>query len=129
MNYPDLRRSLLVGALSSVFVIFAPTHVAAEVADDEVIEEVVVTGDLNSLPGEDVKSIFGFNKSILETPRSVSTISEELMDRMNMQDIDELITVSPGSFTQSFFGVAGGLDVRGTPGETYFRGNYGTRRF
>mgnify|MGYP001157495899 CR=1 FL=1 len=122
MNYPDLRRSLLVGALSSVFVIFAPTHVAAEVADDEVIEEVVVTGDLNSLPGEDVKSIFGFNKSILETPRSVSTISEELMDRMNMQDIDELITVSPGSFTQSFFGVAGGLDVRGTPGETYFRG-------
>ena len=122
MNYPDLRRSLLVGALSSVFVIFAPTHVAAEVADDEVIEEVVVTGDLNSLPGEDVKSIFGFNKSILETPRSVSTISEELMDRMNMQDIDELITVSPGSFTQSFFGVAGSLDVRGTPGETYFRG-------
>ena len=44
------------------------------------------------------------------------------MDRMNMQDIDELVTVSPGSFTQSFFGVAGGLDVRGTPGETYFRG-------
>ena len=122
MNYPDLRRSLLVGALSSAIVIFAPTHVAAEIADDEVIEEVVVTGDLNSLPGEDVKSIFGFNKSILETPRSVSTISEELMDRMNMQDIDELITVSPGSFTQSFFGVAGGLDVRGTPGETYFRG-------
>jgi iron complex outermembrane receptor protein len=122
MNYPDLRRSLLVGALSSAVTIFDPAYVAAEVADDEVIEEVVVTGDLNSLPGEDVKSIFGFNKSILETPRSVSTISEELMDRMNMQDIDELITVSPGSFTQSFFGVAGGLDVRGTPGETYFRG-------
>ena len=122
MNYLDLRRSLLVGALSSAVTIFAPAYVAAEVADDEVIEEVVVTGDLNSLPGEDVKSIFGFNKSILETPRSVSTISEELMDRMNMQDIDELITVSPGSFTQSFFGVAGSLDVRGTPGETYFRG-------
>ena len=91
-------------------------------ADEDVIEEVVVTGDLNSLPGENVESIFGFNKSILETPRSVSTVSEELMDRMNMQDIDELVTVSPGSFTQSFFGVAGGLDVRGTPGETYFRG-------
>ena len=44
------------------------------------------------------------------------------MDRFNMQDIDELSAVSPGSFTQSFFGVAGGLDVRGTPGETYFRG-------
>ncbi|MEM7366599.1 MAG: TonB-dependent receptor [Pseudomonadota bacterium] len=30
--------------------------------------------------------------------------------------------MAPGSFTQSFFGVAGSLDVRGTPGETYFRG-------
>ncbi|MBO6701615.1 MAG: TonB-dependent receptor plug domain-containing protein [Pseudomonadales bacterium] len=86
------------------------------------MEEVVVKGDLGSLPGENVQSVFGFNKSVLETPRSVSTISEEMMERFNMQDIDELIALAPGSFTQSFFGVAGGLDVRGTPGETYFRG-------
>ena len=86
------------------------------------MEEVVVKGDLGSLPGERVKSIFGFDKSVLETPRSLSTISEEMMDRFNMQDIDELVALAPGSFTQSFFGVAGGLDVRGTPGETYFRG-------
>ena len=86
------------------------------------MEEIVVKGDLGSLPGKNVKSVFGFNKSILETPRSVSTISEEMMERFNMQDIDELVAVAPGSFTQSFFGVAGGLDVRGTPGETYFRG-------
>lgn len=118
MNYRNVRHLLSLGALLSAVTALAPVAVAEE----EVMEEVVVTGDLNSLPGEDVKSIFGFNKSILETPRSVSTVSEELMDRMNMQDIDELVTVSPGSFTQSFFGVAGGLDVRGTPGETYFRG-------
>ena len=91
-------------------------------AQDPEIEEVVVTGTLNSLPGENVDSIFGFNKSIVETPRSASTISEEMMDRFNMSDIDELVVVTPGSFTQSFFGVAGALDVRGTPGETYFRG-------
>ena len=118
MNYRNVRQLLTLGALLSAVTAVVPTALAEE----EVMEEVVVTGDLNSLPGEDVKSIFGFNKSILETPRSVSTVSEELMDRMNMQDIDELVTVSPGSFTQSFFGVAGGLDVRGTPGETYFRG-------
>ena len=86
------------------------------------MEEVVVRGDLGSLPGKSVKSVFGFNKSILETPRSASTISEEMMDRFNLYDIDELVALAPGSFTQSFFGVAGGLDVRGTPGETYFRG-------
>ena len=86
------------------------------------IEEIVVVGDLGSLPGDAVKTVFGFDKSLLETPRSVSTISAEMMDRFNMRDIDELIALAPGSFTQSFFGVAGSLDIRGTPGETYFRG-------
>ena len=86
------------------------------------MEEVVVKGDLGSLPGERVESVFGFEKSILDTPRSASTISEEMMDRFNMQDIDELVVLAPGTFTQSFFGVAGSLDVRGTAGETYFRG-------
>ena len=61
------------------------------------MEEIVVKGDLGSLPGEDVQSVFGFNKSILETPRSASTISEEMMERVNMQDIDELIALAPGS--------------------------------
>ena len=113
-----LARMLFISAfLTSLnFVFLAQLSLADEV------EEIIVTGDLNSLPGEAVDSIFGFDKSILETPRSASTISEEMMDRFNMNDIDELVVVSPGSFTQSFFGVAGGLDVRGTPGETYFRG-------
>jgi iron complex outermembrane receptor protein len=85
------------------------------------MEEIVVTGSLGSLPGEDVQ-IFGFGKSLLETPRSASTISDEQLERFNITDIDELVAFAPGTFTQSFFGVAGSLDVRGTAGETYFRG-------
>ena len=95
---------------------------SAQEAAEEAIEEVVVVGDLGSLPDEDVQSVFGFGKSLLHTPRSASTVSEEMMARFDMRDIDELIAVAPGSFTQSFFGVAGSLDIRGTPGETYFRG-------
>ena len=106
-----LSRSILAATLA--------TSMGVNAAE---MEEVVVQGDLGSLPGEAVKSVFGMNKSLLETPRSASTISEEMMERFNMSDIDELVAVAPGSFTQSFFGVAGGLDVRGTPGETYFRG-------
>jgi len=64
----------------------------------------------------------GFQKSLLELPRSASTVSWEQIERFNIKDIDELVALAPGSFTQSFFGVAGSLDVRGTPGETYFRG-------
>ncbi|MFT4768490.1 MAG: iron complex outermembrane receptor protein [Glaciecola sp.] len=95
----------------------------AQAQDDPALamEEIVVTGSLGSLPGEDVQ-IFGFGKSLLETPRSASTISSEQLDRFNITDIDELVAFAPGTFTQSFFGVAGSLDVRGTAGETYFRG-------
>jgi len=89
---------------------------------DENIEKIEVRGSLGSLPGQAVESVFGFGASILETPRSVSTISDEQMERFAITDIDELVAFSPGTFTQSFFGVAGSLDVRGTPGETYFRG-------
>ncbi|MDA0272898.1 MAG: TonB-dependent receptor plug domain-containing protein [Proteobacteria bacterium] len=110
------RLGLAKSLVASAFLSAGLSAYAAE------MEEIVVKGDLGSLPGENVKSVFGFNKSILETPRSVSTISEEMMERFSMYDIDELVALAPGSFTQSFFGVAGGLDVRGTPGETYFRG-------
>ena len=91
-------------------------------AKAEAIEEIVVTGDLGALPGRAMRSVFGFGKSVLETPRSASSVSDEMMSRFVIRDIDELIAMVPGSFTQSFFGVAGSLEIRGTPGETYFRG-------
>ena len=93
-----------------------------DTTDESTIEEIVVIGELRSLPGESVESVFGFDKSLLETPRSASTVSFEQIERFNIKDIDGLVALAPGTFTQSFFGVAGSLDVRGTPGETYFRG-------
>ena len=93
-----------------------------EPTDHEHVEEIVVVGDLGSIPTEEVESVFGFGKSLKDTPRSASSVSEEMLERFLISDIDELISLTPGSFTQSFFGVAGSLDIRGTPGETYFRG-------
>ena len=70
---------------------------------DENIEKIEVRGSLGSLPGQAVESVFGFGQSILETPRSVSTISNEQMERFAITDLDELVAFSPGTFTQSFF--------------------------
>ena len=109
-------KKLAAGVVAATLALSGLPSVAAE------MEEIVVKGDLGSLPGENVESVFGFGKSILETSRSVSTISAEQIERFSITDIDDLVTLAPGSFTQSFFGVAGSLDVRGTPGETYFRG-------
>ena len=88
---------------------------AEEVADDTEerygeIEEIVVEGSLRSLPKEDVGSVFGFDKTLLETPRSASTISSEQMNRFDMRDIDELIALAPGTFHPIVFwcrGVSG----------------------
>jgi iron complex outermembrane receptor protein len=101
---------------------FLPLQAMAQESEEESVERIQVTGSLGSLPGQDVEAVFGFGKSILETPRSASTISEEQMERFAISDIDELVAFAPGTYTQSFFGVAGSLDVRGTPGEAYFRG-------
>ena len=115
----QIRRFTLAVAVLSVA---APLYATEQDDKDSRIEEIVVTVDLGSLPDDGVRSMFGFNKSLLETPRSASSVSEEMMDRFIVRDIDEMIALAPGSFTQSFFGVAGTLDIRGTPGETYFRG-------
>lgn len=117
---PFGRLRIAVLALSTTLI--SGFALAAEQDESGLVEEIVVTGQLRSQPGENVESVMGFQKSLLELPRSASTISFEQIERFNIKDIDELIVLAPGTFTQSFFGVAGALDVRGTPGETYFRG-------
>ena len=118
------NRSFLRGFAALLFSALAlVAGIPAATADEqeEIIEEIVVTGDLRSLPGENVESVFGFEKSLLKLHDPHPRLPEQI-ERFNIKDIDELIVLAPGTFTQSFFGVAGGLDVRGTPGEVYFRG-------
>ena len=115
-----MRRNwaLYAGVMTALY---AATALPAAAQEGE-IDEIVVEGSLNSLPTQDVGSVFGLDKTLLETPRSASTISSDQIERFDIRDIDELVSLSPGTFTQSFFGVAGALDIRGTSGETYFRG-------
>lgn len=85
-------------------------------------EDIVVIGSLNALPNQDVGTIFGFNKTLVETPRSASSVSSEQIERFGVTSIYDLVSQTPGTFTNSFFGVGGALDIRGTPGEVFFRG-------
>ena len=122
MTLRDYKTTYLASAIALSLSLTSNAFAANEQTKDEEIEKIEIRGSLGSLPGQAVESVFGFGESILETPRSVSTISNQQMERFAITDIDELVAFSPGTFTQSFFGVAGSLDVRGTPGENYFRG-------
>jgi len=117
----------MAALLSAASLLAGPAALAAEDEEDVVELETFtaegeVEDDLGLLPTEPSKSIFGFDKTLLETPRSASAVSIETLERFGITEIDDIVSLSPGSFTQSFFGVAGSLDVRGTPGEVYFNG-------
>jgi iron complex outermembrane receptor protein len=123
------RRFPKIFRMCSIAVVVAPlqmgaTHAFAQAAPaGEELTEIVVTGDrLDVMQTKPVDSVFGFGKTVLETPRSLTTITSELLEKTIITGIDDLVALTPGSFTQSFFGVAGSLDVRGTAGENYFRG-------
>ena len=120
---PRAGRFGLVAALAAGSLVAADAALAQIAPADDSLTEIVVTGDrLDVMQTKPVDSVFGFGKTVLETPRSLTTISSDLMSKTIITGIDDLVALSPGAFTQSFFGVAGSLDVRGTPGENYFRG-------
>ena len=116
------RVSGLTFAIAISSVAFAEAEEEEAVELETFIAEESISDDLSILQSEPVDSVFGFNKSILETPRSVSSISVELLEKFNVKGINDLVNFVPGTFTTSFFGVAGSLDVRGTSAENYFRG-------
>tara|TARA_R110000824_G_scaffold155226_6_gene327821 strand:- start:116282 stop:118753 length:2472 start_codon:yes stop_codon:yes gene_type:complete len=66
--------------------------------------------------------LFGMKKPLLETARSATFVSSETMDAYGVTTVDDLTAVSPGTFTSSFYGVEGALNVRGLLAETYFHG-------
>jgi iron complex outermembrane receptor protein len=90
--------------------------------DADAANEIVVTGSLGALPLKGQGTVFGFDKTLVETPRSASSISSEQIERFGVTKIYDLISQVPGTFTNSYFGTGGAVDIRGSPADVYFRG-------
>jgi iron complex outermembrane receptor protein len=87
------------------------------------IEEIIVVADPRRvLPTEPVSIAFGINKSLLETPRSLSVISEETIDLFGLSAVEDLVRVVPSVYTTTRFGIQGAVDIRNVSGDTYVRG-------
>ena len=92
---------------------------------DVVLDEVIVTGAKNLtgvLQARDSTVAFGLDKPLVDTPRSVTRISDQLLDRYNIKTVYDFTSVAAGTYTGSYFGVPGSLNVRGTIADTYFMG-------
>jgi iron complex outermembrane receptor protein len=106
----------------SMLVLAIPAAAAAQTAPT--VEGVTVTardpaGLLERQPSD---AVFGLPKPLLDTPRSASFVSAATLDRYGVRTLDDLVAVSPGAFTDSYYGVPGSLNLRGTLAENYFRG-------
>ncbi len=85
--------------------------------------EIVVTADrAGLLERRPTTTVFGLKKPLIETPRSASFVSDITLDRYGIQSLDKLTAVSPGTYTASYYGVPGSVQIRGTLAENYFRG-------
>ena len=92
---------------------------------EENLEEIFVVASKNELGLKGslkLDSVFGFEKDLLVTARSVNSYTSEFLNEFNVTDINDLVSFVPSSFTTSFFGVGGSLDIRGSSAENYFRG-------
>ena len=98
----------------------ASTAMAADVLASQ---DIVVTADrAGLLEHRSTDTVLGLNKALIDLPRSASFVSAMTLDRYGILTLDKLTAVSPSTYTASFYGVAGSVDVRGTLAENYFRG-------
>lgn len=89
----------------------------------EPIDEIVVVADpLEFVALEGSRTVYGLDLDYDEIPRAISAIGDEAIERFNIDSVDDLAAVAPGTFTGSFFGVPGSVSIRGNRADSYFRG-------
>jgi outer membrane receptor protein involved in Fe transport len=87
------------------------------------MSEVIVTGNYTDvIPTEPIQSVVGFGKTLVETPRSVTVISAELLNSAGIENVEDLYQIAPSTYTNFRFGLQGGINVRNQAGDYYFRG-------
>lgn len=104
-----------------------PAEAPPAFADETVrLERFEVTG----VPIEDsvnpltrpLESLFGDGRSLLETPRSASTITQALLRERGIEGVREFVAFAPGSYAPASYGKATIPNIRGDLAETFLNG-------
>src|SRR5688572_22485965 len=127
-----LRRAIMaamtLGAASGLIIsksAMAQEAVAAEESTGEVadLSDITVTDDpMRAFSNEPSAASFGFAKPLLETPRTVTFVSEEQLRLFGVSSVEDLSRLVPGTYTTTRFGLQGGINVRGVTADFYYRG-------
>ena len=120
--YTHLRKILLNFFLTASLFTGCVALAEDDVAELEDYTVTDVNDDLSILPSEPSEGAFGLSLPLLETPRSVTEVSDDLVKTFALRSVDDLVRLTPGAFTNSFFGIKGAMDIRGQQADNYFRG-------
>lgn len=118
---------IIVAALTVAVGLSRAQKAPAEKPSDEnivLMEKFVaeVGNDPKGIIPRSSDSLMGFAKSVLETPRSVSIIGSEMIDKFNINELVDLARFAPSTYTAFSFGIQGAVDVRGDGADVYYRG-------
>lgn len=96
---------------------------AEEVVTLDALDVSAAEADIyDVLPTRPSSSVFGSERTLQDTPRSVTLIESSLTDLYGIRNVNDFVAVTAGSFTGNYFGVPGALDVRGERADNFFRG-------
>ncbi|WBO21959.1 TonB-dependent siderophore receptor [Sphingomonas abietis] len=110
----------------------ASTSTAPSASKQDDHAAIVVTGahDISGVMEKDKSStLFGLDKPLVDTPRSITDISDKLLSRYNIKSVYDFTAVAAGTYTGSFFGVPGAIAIRGSVADNYFNGFQGISNF
>lgn len=120
---PPARTLFALAALSSG----AAAQTAPQPAEEVVkIEKLVSEESLEDkalvLPTEPTRSVFGLSQSLAETPRSATVVNASLLDNLGIRNSEDLIKISPSTYSNFRFGLQGNISIRNQTSDFYFRG-------
>ncbi|HKB92442.1 MAG TPA: TonB-dependent receptor plug domain-containing protein, partial [Opitutaceae bacterium] len=120
-----MRRRLLLLALT---VSGACSAFTQEKKEDTVVElEKFVSeekaADANNVVNvKPVNSVFGFDKSLLDTPRAITVVTSQMLENSGIKSSSDFIKVAPATYSNFRFGLEGNLSIRNQSSDFYFRG-------
>jgi len=117
----------LAGA-SACFSAFLLPLAAQEVSDEDVIILDEVTAD--DVPIEEsilattrpITSVYGTDRSVLDTPRNVNIISREQLDAISIKDVRDFSKLTSSSYTKTNFGAPTTPNLRGQEADLMING-------
>jgi iron complex outermembrane receptor protein len=84
--------------------------------------DAVASDDSLLMPTQPTRSVFGLNMSLAETPRSATIVNSVMLDNLGIRNTEDLIKVSPATYSNFRFGLQGNVSIRNQTSDFYFRG-------